>query len=121
MAHGQITHIEFPADDTGRAQRFYRELFGWEFQAIPGFDNYFLFSAGAIEQSGGAVGQRGQSTGEKLRVYVTVDSIDEVLAKVPGLGGKVTTPKAEIPGQGWYAVIEDSEGSEVGLYENLPA
>ncbi len=52
---------------------------------------------------------------------MTVHSIDEALSKVPGLGGKVTTPKAEIPGQGWYAVIEDSEGSEVGLYENLPA
>ncbi|CAN5783858.1 hypothetical protein BH24CHL5_BH24CHL5_07110 [soil metagenome] len=30
MAHGQITHIEFPADDTTRARRFYSELFGWD-------------------------------------------------------------------------------------------
>lgn len=121
MAHGQITHIEFPADDTERAQRFYRELFGWDFQSFEGYPGYFMFSTGAIDQAGGAVGQRGQSTGDKLRIYVTVDSIDEALAKVAGLGGKVTTPKSEIAGQGWYAVIEDSEGSEVGLYENLPA
>jgi predicted enzyme related to lactoylglutathione lyase len=40
---------------------------------------------------------------------------------VPGLGGKVTTPKEPIPGQGWYAVVADSEDSEIGLYENLPA
>jgi predicted enzyme related to lactoylglutathione lyase len=121
MAHGQITHIEFPADDTDRAQAFYRGLFGWEFQGMPGFDGYFLFSAGPIEQSGGAVGQRGESTGDRLRIYVTVDSIEAMLAKVPGLGGKVTTPKTDIPGQGWYAVVEDSEGSEIGLYENLPS
>lgn len=121
MAHGNITHIEFPADDTGRAQAFYKGLFGWEFQTMPGFDNYFLFSAGPIDRSGGAVGQRGESTGDKLRIYVTVDSIDKALAKVPGLGGKLTTPKEEIPGQGWYAVITDSKGSEVGLYENVPA
>ncbi len=120
MSHGQITHIEFPADDTERAQRFYRELFGWDYQSFENFPGYFMFNTGAIDRAGGAIGQRGQSTGEKLRVYVTVDSIDEALAKVPGPGGKVTTPKAEIAGQGWYAVIEDSEGSEVGLYENLP-
>ena len=121
MAHGQITHIEFPADDTDRAQAFYKGLFGWDFQGWEGAPGYFLFNAGPIDSSGGAIGQRGTATGEKLRVYVTVNSIDDTLAKVAELGGKVTTPKAEIPGQGWYAVIEDSEGSEVGLYENLPA
>jgi predicted enzyme related to lactoylglutathione lyase len=121
MAHGQITHIEFPADDTGRAQAFYKGLFGWQFQTLPGFDNYYMFSTGEIDSAGGAIGLRGDSTGDKLRIYVTVDSIDDALAKVPGLGGKVTTPKTEIPGQGWYAVVEDSEGSEIGLYENLPA
>ena len=120
MAHGQITHIEFPADDTARAQAFYKGLFGWDFQAMPGFDAYFLFNPGSIDSAGGAVGQRGEATGDKLRIYVTVDSIDDALAKVPGLGGKVTTPKEEIQGQGWYAVVQDSEGSEVGLYENLP-
>ena len=103
MSHGQITHIEFPADDTARAQRFYKELFGWDFQTIPGFENYFMFSTGASEQSGGAVGLRGQSTGEKLRIYVTVDSLDETLPKVDGLGGKVVTPKSEIPGQGRFS------------------
>ena len=120
MANGQITHIEFPADDPARAQRFYAELFGWELNEMPGFENYFLFSFGTIERAGGAIGKRNESTGDKLRVYVEVDSIDPLLTRVPGLGGKVTTERTEIPGQGWYAVIDDSEGNEVGLYENLP-
>ena len=34
------------------------------------------------------------------------------------LGGKVVEPKTEIPGQGWYAVIDDTEGNQIGLYEN---
>jgi predicted enzyme related to lactoylglutathione lyase len=121
MATNQISHIEFPADDAARAQRFYGELFGWQFQTIPGFEDYFMFSTGSIERAGGAIGLRGQSTGDKLRIYVTVDSLDETLAKVEPLGGKVNTAKTEVPGQGWYAVITDSEGSELGLYENLPA
>ena len=121
MAHAQISHIEFPADDTARAQRFYTELFGWEFNEIEGYGGYFMFSTGPIEQAGGAVGQRGQATGDKLRIYITCDSIDDVLARVPELGGSVVTPRTDIPGQGWYAVILDSEGSELGLYENLPS
>lgn len=121
MAHGQITHIEFPADDTDRGQRFYKELFGWDFEGYEALPGYFLFNTGSIESAGGAVGQRGTATGDKLRIYITVDSIDEALAKVDGLGGKIVSPKSAIPGQGSYAVINDSEGSEIGLYEEPAA
>jgi predicted enzyme related to lactoylglutathione lyase len=116
MAHGQITHIEFPADDVERARQFYSELFGWDFREMPGFTGYYLFSTGSAE-AGGAVGKRGESVGDKLRIYVEVDEIDDLLPRVPGLGGKVVTAKTDIPGQGWYAVLEDSEGSEVALYQ----
>ena len=120
MAHGQITHIELPADDTARARRFYSELFGWEFGEMEGLPGYFLFSFGAIESAGGAIGERGKSTGTKLRVYIETDAIENVLARVNGLGGTVLEPRTEIPGQGWYAVVNDSEGNEVGLFEGLP-
>lgn len=118
MAHGQITHIEFPADDVGRARRFYEGLFGWQFREMPGYTDYLLFNTGSAE-AGGAVGKRGDSTGQRLLVYVEVDSIDELLPRVPGLSGKVTRERTEIPGQGWYAVVVDSEGNELGLYEAL--
>lgn len=120
MAHGQITHIEFPADNTARARRFYSELFGWELGEMEGFAGYFLFNTGPADAIGGAIGQRGQSTGETLRIYIETDAIDSVLVRVPELGGEIITPRTEIPGQGWYAVIKDSEGNEVGLFEGLP-
>jgi uncharacterized protein len=120
MAHGQITHIEFPADDTGRARRFYSELLGWEFREMEGYAGYFLFNAGTAE-IGGAIGERGRSTGERLRLYAEVDSIDALLPRVTELGGGVVTGKTDIPGQGWFAVITDSEGSELGLFEALPS
>jgi predicted enzyme related to lactoylglutathione lyase len=119
MAHGQITHIEFPADDTDRARRFYSELFGWSFREAEGFGGYFLFNVGTAE-IGGAVGVRGTATGERLRVYAEVDSIDEILRRTPELGGAIVDPKQEVSGQGWFAVISDSEGNEVGLYEASP-
>jgi len=117
MAHGQISHIEFPADDLKRAGRFYSELFGWELGEMPQFPDYLLFSMGTIERAGGAIGKRGASVGDKLRIYIEVDSIDDVLPRVPELGGSVLTGKTAIPGQGWYAVLHDSEGSEIALYD----
>jgi uncharacterized protein len=120
MAHGQITHIEFPADDTARAQRFYSELFGWQFRELGEGSGYFLFNVGTAE-IGGAVGQRGESTGQRLLAYVEVDSIDDIVGRVAGLGGGINQGKTEIPGQGWYAVITDSEGNEIALFEGHPA
>ena len=120
MAHGQITHIEFPADDTERARRFYSELFGWRFTEMDGFAGYFLYNTGSAEALGGAIGERGKSTGERTRLYIETDSIDGVLARLEELGGGVVEAKSEVPGQGWYAVISDSEGNELGLFEGLP-
>jgi hypothetical protein len=52
---------------------------------------------------------------------VTVDSIDDALAKVERLGGSVKVEKADVPGMGSYAAVIDSGGSEIGLWEDLPA
>jgi predicted enzyme related to lactoylglutathione lyase len=123
MNHGDFTHIEIPADDTTRARRFYAELFGWAFSAeIPGFEGYHLFTTPVGQEGmGGAIGKRGQSAPEKVRAYVLVDSISDVLAKVAELGGSVIEDKSEVPGQGWYAVFADSEGNELALWESPPA
>lgn len=119
MAQGHITHIELPSDDLDRAKSFYEGLFGWEIGSMPEFPNYGLFRTGQ-EDIGGAIGLRGETAPTKPRIYFTVDSIDETLAKVEGLGGSVVVEKTEVPGMGWYAAINDSEGSEIGLWESPP-
>jgi predicted enzyme related to lactoylglutathione lyase len=120
VANGQLTHVEFPADDLERVKRFYSGLLGWEISDLPEFADYPLFTFGEIKSAGGAFGLRGKNVGQRLRVYIDVDSLDATLPKVEPLGGKVIEPKTEIPGQGWYAVINDTEGTELGLYESLP-
>jgi len=117
MAHGQIRHIELPADDTARACSFYAELFGWEFTEMDGYPGYFLFRFEEVGASGGAIGERGKTTGERLRIFIDTDSIDDVLGRVEQLGGSIVEPKTEVTGQGWSAVIIDSEGNEVALFE----
>ncbi len=121
MAHGEYTHIEIPADDPGRAQRFYEGLFGWQFVTIPEFPDYFLYTTPAGEAGvGGAIGKRGETAPDEVRNYVAVDSVDDAAAKAQELGGTLVQGKAEVPGQGWYAVITDTEGNRVALWQSLP-
>jgi predicted enzyme related to lactoylglutathione lyase len=118
MAKGEITHIEFPADDPERATRFYRAVAGWEFgEPMEGFPDYWMFRNG--EASGGAVGKRGESTGSVLRIYITVDSLEDACAAAEANGGTVLEQPRDIGGgMGRFAVVRDTEGSEVGLWQS---
>ncbi len=119
MAHGEINHIEFPADDTDRAKAFYGAVAGWEFGEMDGFPDYYMFRTS--EGYGGAIGKRNTSTGNSLRIYIEVDSIDAALAASDRTGGTTKEPKSDIPGMGWFAVVKDPEGSEVGLFQSSRA
>jgi predicted enzyme related to lactoylglutathione lyase len=116
MARGEITHVEFPADDVERAKRFYGAVAGWEFDEMEGYPGYFLFRSG--EGSGGALGKRAESVGPGIRIYITVDRLEDAVAAAEANGGAVVTPPSDVSGQGRWAVVRDSEGSEIGLWEN---
>lgn len=121
MHHGDFTHIEIPADDPDRAKAFYTGLLGWTFQEMPGFEGYHMFTTPAGQDGvGGAIGKRGEMAPERLRTYVRVDSVDESVPRAQELGGSLIEPKREVPGMGWYAVINDPEGNEIALWETVP-
>ena len=50
---------------------------------------------------------------ETIRSYVMVDDIDEKIAMVEKLGGKIDVPKRELESVGQFAVIEDIEGNAI--------
>lgn len=115
MANGEITHIEFPADDVERAKRFYSAVAGWEFGEMEGYSDYWLFRTS--ETTGGGLGTRGQSVGDEVRVYVTVDSLEAAVEAAKANGGSVVSEPSDVPGQGRFATVRDSEGSTIGLWE----
>jgi hypothetical protein len=52
---------------------------------------------------------------------ITVDSVDEVAAKVTSYGGKVVLPKMAIPGVGYQIYCQDTEGIVFGLHQADPS
>ena len=109
-----IVHVEFPAQDTERAQRFWASLGGWSFQdsGMPGID-YRMFQD---EGWGGAVYT--QMQGEQGPViYFGTDDMDAELANVRELGGE-TEEKQPIPSVGWFARCKDTEGNQFSLFQS---
>ena len=51
-------------------------------------------------------------------ITIEVSSVDDSLEKIAGNGGKILMPKTSIPGIGYSANFEDSEGNLVGIMEN---
>ena len=115
MAHGDITHIDIPVSDTGRATEFYSGLFGWQIAEMPGYEGYPMWQA-PNQVSGGGLAPRSDDFTQP-RSYVEVDSIDETLARATELGGTVVMDKQPISETSWWAAFTDPDGNTIGLYE----
>jgi predicted enzyme related to lactoylglutathione lyase len=125
----RVVHFEIHATEPDRAVRFYRELFGWEFNKWDGPFDYWLIVTGPASDpgiNGGLVLRRGDPPTESQAVnaYVcTVDvpDLDGSLERATGLGGVVALPKMPIPKVGWLAYIKDTEGNILGMMQRDPA
>lgn len=120
-ARNAINWFELPARDIDRAQTFYekllgsplrREAMGEKTLAVFAYDDQ---AVGGCLMSG--TGGPEPSTSGALVYLNAGSSLDTVLARVAGAGGRVTTPKVQLPeGMGCFAHITDSEGNRVGLH-----
>jgi len=54
---------------------------------------------------------------ECTTVYVLVENLDETYRQAESLGGKVVMPRQAVGDMGWFAVILDSCGASIGLWE----
>jgi predicted enzyme related to lactoylglutathione lyase len=110
----KMVHVEFPAQDADRAERFWETFAGWSIgdSGMEGFD-YRMFQE---DGWGGAVyPQQGGEQGPII--YFDTDEIESDLAKVRELGGN-TEDKQPIPHVGWFARCKDSEGNSFSLFQS---
>jgi uncharacterized protein len=117
-----VMHFEIPADNVERAQKFYRELFGWKIEKLAGPEDYWLITTGGgekVEQPcmcGGGMMPR-QVPQQLITIYIEVPSVEEYAAKVQKLGGRICFPKTAVPEMGYYAVCIDPENNGFGIWE----
>jgi uncharacterized protein len=114
------THFEIPVDDPDRAEKFYANVFGWSFQRYPGAPEYYGMATTGDTEPGinGALFQR--KSDSETTLTMSVDSIEEAIDSITSAGGKVLQDKTPIPGMGWFATCQDTEGNKIGLFTNDP-
>ena len=87
----RVIHFEVPADDTGRAVKFYQRVFGWKIEKWGPMD-YWLATTGPDSEPGinGAI--MSKETQKTTVNTVNVSSVDEYAKKIVEAGGKILTP-----------------------------
>jgi uncharacterized protein len=121
-----IVHFEIPAQDVEKLKQFYEEVFSWKIIQYPGPIDYWVIQTVPVDANGmplrpGVNGGmfRKQQPEIKPINYFAVESINDYLAKILKLGGKVISPKQAVPNVGWIAAAEDPEGNQFALIQPL--
>ncbi len=102
--------------DVEKAKAFYGELFGWSFKAEKGPNPYTHIMIGE-HGVGGLMSLNALEGGAHIPPhwlgYVSVDDVDATLKAATQNGGKVVSPKEEMPDVGTWAVVSDPQGGVV--------
>jgi len=116
-----IDWFEIPVRDMDRAQAFYEALLGAPLrrETITG-NTLAVFSYGETGIGGclmtGSNAPAPSTDGTLIYLNAGAE-LDTVLARVGDAGGRITTPKVQLPdGMGCFAHIADTEGNRVGLH-----
>ena len=121
-------HFEIQVDDLDRARTFYGDVFGWTFQdwsSITG-SPYWGVTTGEGPGIDGGLMERPhaappEGSGCNAAVLtMQVDDYDAAAARIEDAGGRVTVPKAAIPGMAWQGYYLDTEGNTFGLHQADP-
>ena len=123
----KVEHFEIPAADHGRALKFYTEVFGWEPNPIPGVAYTRLLTKRVSERDlaprpfevNGAIVERDDRRTSPI-ITISVDDMDNTLAKIVERGGRVVQGKTPFGPRGFTAYFEDTEGNVLGLWQVRP-
>ena len=124
-----VRAFDIPVDDMQRAKKFYEKIFGWEIHLIPGSGGNFHaahtvpvdendepLTRGAIN---GGLFKRDTYGVRETFLEVTVPSIDDYLKKIVAEGGEIVRQKSPMLDIAFFAIIRDTEGNAIGLWEDI--
>ena len=115
-----IVWFEIPADKPERAKAFYGKLFGWKINPFPGMPDYQHIDTGGPDASPDGGLMKRMHPAQAITNYVHVPSVTGFTAKVKKLGGSICQPKAAVPGMGYFAICQDTEGNTFGILQPVP-
>jgi predicted enzyme related to lactoylglutathione lyase len=121
-APGEFCWVDLGTTDAAGAKAFYERLFGWESEDMPvdGGATYTMMRLGgrdvaALYEQGEE--ERAAGIPPHWSSYVSVVDVDEVAARVEGLGGQLLAEPFDVLDSGRMAVVRDPGGALVSLWQ----
>jgi uncharacterized protein len=111
-------HFDMSAENPERAMNFYKDIFGWKFEKWNGPMEYWMITTGQGNEPGinGGLSKKDQQSMPNMNT-IGVSSVEKFSTMVQEKGGKILMPKMPIPGVGWFATCQDTEGNTFGIIE----
>jgi predicted enzyme related to lactoylglutathione lyase len=114
----RVIHFEIPAADPEKLSAFYQRVFGWKFDKWDGPTEYWMIVTGKDGEPGINGGMMRKPGGiASTTNTIGVESVDSAISAVTKAGGKLVMPKTPIPGVGYFAYCEDTEGNMFGVMQ----
>ncbi|SRR5258708_6387422 len=117
--HGTFSWADVASTDIEKSKKFLTALFGWTSQDMPtgeGRPDYTMFYLDNKVVAGGSPTFM-PNMPSFWNNYVSVENVDEVVANVEKLGGKVTMPPMDVLDSGRMASIQDPTGANLSLWQ----
>jgi predicted enzyme related to lactoylglutathione lyase len=118
---GSFCWLDLAASDAARARTFYAQAFGWTFHDQRANGGHFT----RCRSDGKDVGslyqlrrtQLEQGVPSHWTPYIRVDSADDTVRRITESGGRLVVAPFDVPGAARIALIQDTVGALVGLWE----
>lgn len=110
-----FVHIELQTRDMAKSEKFYRSLFDWKLEEIPGMD-YTIIKVGE-GTGGGMMKNPVPGAQDNWLPYILVDDVPTSTKKAQNLGATICKGVTEISGIGWFSVLSDPTGAVFALFQ----
>ena len=122
---GKIVWHDLLTNDTAASQKFYGDLFGWEFESVGSAAGLSSNSAYTLIRHNGrliggmidTVALNNKDDISQWVVLMSVEDINAATAKFAADGGVVIAPPVDLQRRGRMAIVRDAEGALLALLQ----
>ena len=117
QTHSAFSWVELRTDDPEKAKTFYKDVIGWDMEAMPGPGTAYNILKVGDQSVGGIVALPEEAAGAPSHwcAYITVDDVDARTKKAEEAGATIMSPPMDMPGVGRMSTIQDPTGGVIAL------
>ncbi|MET7767653.1 VOC family protein [Nocardia sp. NPDC005366] len=119
-AENTVAWFQIGSDKPAEVEKFYGDLFGWNFTPDPDSAGYDLIGYPGGQAPSGGVAHSPDASGNHATFFVLVRDVAATVAAAEGFGGKVLVPPITSENGLVFAHILDPSGNNFGIFTPAP-